>query len=236
MISRCSVHAMMSPFKTMEFEFVRRNVGQVHKLLDVGCGAGTQTMALSRQSLVVLGLDHSAKEIAKANLRADALRTFKVADGANYRFANNYDVVTMICVLEHIKDHDGSMSSAFKALRPGGKIVLTCDGEEIRRLGYGGKHAFDHGVVRYYTPNTLRETMKRAGFVDVSTEYLFRSGYARRLFNRCLIEGFKRGPVRYFPELVKLRLAEMLTFGDETGLFVCGVGYKPGAGEGGGHE
>ncbi|HET8661543.1 MAG TPA: class I SAM-dependent methyltransferase [Micromonosporaceae bacterium] len=99
-------------------------------VLDVACGHGRLTRQLCRRGGRTLGVDISARLVAKARdaerdaplgaryLVADASRAgAALADAA-------YDVATCCFGLSDIDDLDGALATVARALRPGGRFVL----------------------------------------------------------------------------------------------------------------
>jgi 2-polyprenyl-6-hydroxyphenyl methylase/3-demethylubiquinone-9 3-methyltransferase len=96
---------------------------------DVGCGAGTQTMAWARNGHRARGVDISAplieiarKRAAEASLPAE----FHVGSASKLPFENgSSDVVLASELLEHLTDWEASLNEALRVLRPGGVIYFS---------------------------------------------------------------------------------------------------------------
>nr|HID58374.1 class I SAM-dependent methyltransferase [Desulfobacterales bacterium] len=102
------------------------------RVLDAGCGAGRLSLMIATQADWVDGFDFSEAAIHIANLNAKACRidnvSFFIADLDNYQSQNpgNYDLITLIGVLEHVKDPIISLRAINRLLKEGGTVVVSC--------------------------------------------------------------------------------------------------------------
>lgn len=108
------------------WDFAAERVGAGQRVLDVACGDGVLgEMLIRTKNCTVLGLDVStyAREMA-AKRGVNALPCdisedrFPVDDDA-------FDVATMLCCLEHIFDPGHALREAARAVRAGGRLLVT---------------------------------------------------------------------------------------------------------------
>lgn len=91
-----------------------------------------------------------------------------VADASNWQPDRGYDVVVCCETFEHTPVWAGICVTAYKALNPGGRFILT-----TAAPGRPPHSAIDGGVLRgseYYgniIPAALRRTLDESGFTDV---------------------------------------------------------------------
>lgn len=93
-------------------------------VLDVGCGFGATSLALAEECRSVVGIDPWPKLIDKA--RADAEERglnnvdFEQADIVSWERPNQFDLVVLDNVLEHLPDQRTSLKNISSSLKPGG--------------------------------------------------------------------------------------------------------------------
>lgn len=110
----------------------RSGIGQPTEgldVVDIGCGAGAQTLAWAQAGHRARGVDVSAPLIDLATRRAAAagLRAeFHVGSATDLPFENaSADIVLLSELLEHLPDWETSIDEALRLLRPGGMIYCT---------------------------------------------------------------------------------------------------------------
>lgn len=112
--------------RPMEFSFVLRAVGKVapKTLLDVGTGTTALPAAIANCGVVVTAIDNITDywEEGMINRHWHVLQD----DIQAPQIAKQFDMVTCISVLEHIKDHSSAMRHMLRLVKPGGYMVLSC--------------------------------------------------------------------------------------------------------------
>ncbi|MDD5135714.1 MAG: class I SAM-dependent methyltransferase [Candidatus Omnitrophica bacterium] len=103
-------------------------------VLDIGCGRGELVYYCARKGAKALGIDYSkdAVDIARetiAKLPEDLRRLARaeIGDPVTYDFKDEYDVVFMIEIAEHMYDWqlEEAFRKIYKILKPGGRLVIT---------------------------------------------------------------------------------------------------------------
>ena len=102
------------------------------RALDVGCGAGTTSLALwraVRPNGTVTGIDISAPMLATARRRAEedeAPIEFIHADAATHPFAPRYDLMLSRFGVMFFDDPPAGFANVRGALKPGGRLAFVC--------------------------------------------------------------------------------------------------------------
>jgi SAM-dependent methyltransferase len=98
------------------------------RVLDVGCGTGTTSIAAARHARQVLGVDLSPVLIERARVRAarHANVAFEVADAQIAAFEPTFDVVISRFGLMFFADPRAAFANLRRALVPGGRLATVC--------------------------------------------------------------------------------------------------------------
>lgn len=100
------------------------------RLLEVGCGMGTDLLQFSRGGARCVGIDLTPRSIEITQHRFklyDAAGAFMISDGEHLPFRDeSFDVVYSNGVLHHTPDTEGAIREVHRVLRPGGtaKVML----------------------------------------------------------------------------------------------------------------
>ena len=196
------------------------------RVLDVGCGDGTLTYALSAKTRHVCGIDDSLLPLRLAHKEFDR-RTSNTrpllarADARRLPFFDDaFDCVVLADVIEHIDVPEAVIGEAFRVLRRGGQILVTTP----RRSADAAPHEYHY---REYTGRELSDLL-RTWFSNVHVKG-FRplrrwQLYERRIFGRkffrivmncCAVLGWN-------PLAKSGNLTDEAAFAD-----LCASGHKP---------
>jgi len=98
------------------------------RLLEVGCGTGTDLLQFARGGAQVTGVDLTPRSIEIARRRFavyDCAGTFAIGDAENLAFPDeSFDVVYSFGVLHHTPDTEGAINEVHRVLRRGGRAVV----------------------------------------------------------------------------------------------------------------
>ena len=145
------------------------------KVLDVGCGSGFGTHLFTRQAEMVRGidLDESAINFAKRAFSNGSI-DFSYTDIRENVSHETFDFITMIDVIEHIKDDLTAVKFVSRLLGVGGKFICSTP-NRLSRYRKADHH------VREYSPDELKQLLcqvfNSVGIVDyqlqpMESEYL----------------------------------------------------------------
>jgi len=164
-------HARLFELESGHFWFRHRNrvidfllrgyFPEVGSFCEVGCGTG---QALAAISASFPAMDLTAVEIYARGLSFARTRvpraTFLQADLNAFPFVDEFDVVGVFDVLEHLDDDLGALRNIHHAVRPGGGIIVTVP--QHQWLWSVTDEAACHR--RRYSRKALLEVVSRAGF------------------------------------------------------------------------
>lgn len=127
------------------------------RVLDVGCGVGTETLTLCSAGRVLYGVDYDRATAAMA-ARSGLIPT--CADGAVLPFAEgSFDAVCSSHIIEHFVRPEGHVAEVSRVLAPAGKAVFVTPNEPAD---------FENPYhVSLFTAETLKTTLE-AHFASVA--------------------------------------------------------------------
>jgi arsenite methyltransferase len=151
-------------------------------VLDVGCGPGFYVTELLDQVGAygsVTGVDVSGAMLTVAANRVDGHDnvSFCEADATKLPVPDGaFDAALSVQVLEYVPDTRAALAEIYRALRPGGRVVIwdvdwvtvswhTTDDARMRRM----LDAWDRHLTHPSLPRTLSPQLREAGFSDVTT-------------------------------------------------------------------
>jgi demethylmenaquinone methyltransferase/2-methoxy-6-polyprenyl-1,4-benzoquinol methylase len=181
------------------FDHILKRPGS--RVLDLCCGTGDMTFALSRRansrSPQIIGADFSHAMLQRAAVKAKgaSLRWIE-ADALRLPFPDaHFDLITAAFGFRNLADYDAGLREIVRVLRPGGECGILDFGEPRGLLGnfyrvyfkrvlpavgtlisgVRGPYAYlPASVERFPTPEEMLERMRHAGFGETSwTPYTF---------------------------------------------------------------
>jgi len=155
--------------QSLRFRRVEKLITPKSSVLDLGCGYyGSFLNKLSGKISSGWGYDVSvSRKIFSKNIRLKTISTREISKLPS----NHFDFVTMLAVIEHLKNPEFFISAAYKALKSSGKIILTTPSPKSKtileilafRLGLVSPlEISDHK--KYYNSKNLKRLLIKSGF------------------------------------------------------------------------
>ena len=111
------------------------------RVLDVGCGGGLLTEALTRHGAQVTGIDLAPAMIEVARLHAhesqlsidyELCSAEAYADRAGEPYGGRFDVITCMELIEHVASPEALLGAITRLLRPGGELFVSTINRTLR--------------------------------------------------------------------------------------------------------
>ncbi len=154
---------------------IKRRKPQGGRLLEIGCGYGALLRAIADQPWKVTAVEMSGNALDYAREHCPNVEFHQGSlEDAEFR-PESQDCVVLIAVLEHVKDPAAAIQRMASWLAPGGLLLIQVPyvGPYIRLKRWlpwlpiyfeAPRHLFD------FSPKTLPEYLRRAGFENIHTE------------------------------------------------------------------
>ncbi len=150
----------------------------VSSILDLGCGTGRFSTALSSQfDAFVIGVDPSEKMLAQARKKMGGTRvSFIRAPAEQIPVANDsVDMVFMSMVLHHLTDWRAVAGECRRVLdNPGYVVIRNSTSDQVESFPYIDFFPGIHAVIRRYQPSAddISSLFVAAGFEQVAHDVL----------------------------------------------------------------
>ncbi len=161
-----------------------KNILQVAKLFDLGCGNGSLAHQYTQLGWDVVGVDPSAQGIAQANAEYPNIKLLK---GSAYddlkSLYGTFPVVTSLEVVEHVYAPRDYAKTLFSLLDSGGTAIISTPyhgyWKNLAMAITGTLDAhftalWDHGHIKFWSVKTLSQLLIEAGFVDLQFKFVGR--------------------------------------------------------------
>ena len=153
---------------------LRALVPDGHSVFEIGYGSGALLRRLLDAGWSVAGVDKGQLEVGvdpevarRGRLDRGELETVPAAGG--------HDLVVGVHVLEHLRDPAAGLAAAYRLLRPGGTLALvtpTADSLGPDWFGDAWWLLEDPTHLRFFSPDSARRALARAGFTGVRVRRL----------------------------------------------------------------
>lgn len=151
------------------------------RVLDVGCGGGILSEAMSLRGAQVLGIDLAGKSLQVARLHAlesGAQLEYRAvaAEDLAAEAPGQFDVVTCMEMLEHVPDPASTIRALAQLVRPGGRIFVSTINRNLKAFLFaivGAEYVLrilprgTHDYTRFLRPSEVASAARQAG-LDVN--------------------------------------------------------------------
>ena len=157
-------------------ELEKRRIKKAARLLDLGCGDGSNLSWLQEFATDIYGSDYNLIRLNRAKTSIPRANFF-LADINKYPVRSEFfDVVFFNHVIELIPNDIAALKTAYRILAPGGVLVLGTpnEGAWLWRLAYSLspniRKTTDH--VHFYTAESISRIVCEAGFQIVEIKHI----------------------------------------------------------------
>jgi SAM-dependent methyltransferase len=175
----------MAELKALSYDRMRAAPGM--RVLDVGCGPATDTLALAARVApdgFVVGVDYDPGMVAEAERRAAAAGiaahvSHRVGDAQALPFGDgDFHAARCERLFQHLPDPDAAARELVRVVRPGGRVVavdtdfgtLSIDSAHPRRERRVVEALARDTLLNGYSGRRLFGQLRRAGLCDVQVE------------------------------------------------------------------
>ena len=167
------------------------------RVLDVGCGDGFFTAQILQHFNLkyVYGLDISSKAIDLARLKNPEISFRQGALNHIPEETNSIDSVTMVEVIEHLVDIEGTLKELFRVMKPGGILLITTTDfnwlkQVIIAIFFFEKYFYPTNPhIRFFKKSTLADILSKNGFSLI--KYAWNGSYLKIMPKGQMILGQK---------------------------------------------
>ena len=173
------IHAFEKPFSDSECGLYLRDMGSIFsllprppaRLLDLGAGSGWTSVFFAKRGYDVVGQDISPDmiQMANENQKLSGLKNlnFVNCDYEDMNFTDEFDAAIFYDSLHHSMDENKTLSSVYKALKPGG-ICITIEPGIGHAESHGSQNAINQfGVTeKDMPPRLIINVGKDVGFTE----------------------------------------------------------------------
>lgn len=178
------------------------------RVLDVGCGAGTDLVRFARGGAVVMGADlaESSIALARRNVEQQGLRAaLLVADGEALPLASDrFDLVYAHGVVQYTASDRTLVAECYRVLKPGGEALFQAYNRlswlnALSKIMKVGLEHEDAPVLRKYSPGEFRALFAAFREVHIVPERFpvksrLHGGWKGALYNHLFVGAFNAIP------------------------------------------
>ena len=160
-----------------------KRVPKQARVLELGCGDGSMSQLLREfcQASIV-GVDHNAQAVQQARLYCTQVHVadLEQADSLTPFEDHAFDVITLVDVLEHLKNPSDLLHRLERLLAPNGRLLLSVPNiahASVRlellngQFEYESNGILDTTHLRFFTLTSLYTLLQQAGYQVLEVDY-----------------------------------------------------------------
>ncbi|QKZ15649.1 methyltransferase domain-containing protein [Spirosoma sp. KUDC1026] len=143
---------------------INKLTGRVGEVLDIGCGTGSFLLACQQAGWNITGVepDTDARKVAEEKLSMPVEESIEMVEAKQ-----NFDVISMWHVLEHMPDLNKVVSQLYSLLSNEGTVIIAVPNCASYDADYYKSYWAAYDVPRHFyhfTPDTITALFKKHGF------------------------------------------------------------------------
>ncbi len=140
------------------------------KILDIGCGVGEFLNFCKNKGWEITGIEPSeeARKIAEKKLDTKIFTPQQIEELPRQQ----YDVITMWHVLEHVEDLHSEINELQRLLKPNGRLIIALPNHQSYDAQHYGKHWAAYDVPRHlshFSKESIKNIFQNSNFQLVNT-------------------------------------------------------------------
>lgn len=149
-------------------------------VLDIGCSSGNfGVMLISQKQCIVDGIDIDIDDIALAQKKLRKTYVLDIEDDSLDILTEKYDVITIMDVIEHLKEPARALRKIGQLLKPGGRLLFSVPNMShvsirlellLGEFNYRNIGLLDDTHLHFYTEKYLQRVLNDAGYNIVNAE------------------------------------------------------------------
>lgn len=169
-----------SPIKTLIYQRLQtrrphliRELINNGKVLDIGCGDGNLSQQLDPQKYTYTGIETPFAKSRNPLVKSVGVEGMRES-------SNAYQIVMFWESFEHLKNPHEALEKSYKALKPGGHLIIECPNyTSWERLLFGPRwfHLDPPRHIFHYTPVGLKKVLEASKFQVLSQKQVFAPEY-----------------------------------------------------------
>lgn len=164
-----------------ELEKFFRSKNEKCNVLDAGCGFGQYSYFIAQKfkNSEVLGVDINERRIRECEkfARSEKIENlkFEIADLTKLNFAEKFDLILAIDVMEHIENDEEVFRNFHKAMKKDGLLIISTPSN----LGGSEVHSeedesfIEEHVRSGYGADEIKDKLEKIGFKNISVKYSY---------------------------------------------------------------